>query len=174
MKWYVVHTFASHEFKIKELIEKGIAETPLQDKIGQILIPTHKTFIIKDGKKVEKEKKLFNSYIVIEADLDQSVYNFIKRVPGVTNFLGTGKKPVPLDEFEVNRLLGIQDRDKEKNTAFEYFPGDMVKVIEGPFADFEGIIDKVSADSQKLIVNVTVFGRTTPVEVNAEQVEAIK
>ena len=173
MKWYVVHTYASHEFKIKEAIEKGIKDSPLENKIGQILIPTQKTFHIRDGKKVEREKKLFNSYIIIEADLAQDVFSFIVGLPGVTNFLGAGKKPQPLSEAEVNRLLGINDRDSDSKKDYKFIPGDMVKITSGPFGEFDGVIEKISEDHQKLTVKVTVFGRITPVEVRADQVEIL-
>lgn len=173
MKWYVVHTYASHEFKIKEAIEKGKIGTNLDEKIGQILIPTQKTFHIRDGKKVEREKKLFNSYIIIEAELTPEVYAFIKGMPGVTNFLGSGKKPQPLSEKEVNRLLGISEREKESAEEYKFLPGDMVKITAGPFNEFDGVIEKISDDNQKLIVRVTVFGRVTPVEVKINQVEAV-
>lgn len=173
MKWYVAHTYASHEFKIKEAIEKGILGTDLEDKIGQILIPTQKTFHIRDGKKVEREKKLFNSYIIIEADLTPEVYSFIKGLPSVTNFLGSGKKPHPLSEKEVNRLLGISEREKESAEDYKFLPGDMIKITAGPFSEFDGVIEKISEDRQKLTVKVTVFGRVTPVEVKINQVEII-
>lgn len=173
MKWYVAHTYASHEFKIKEAIEKGIRGTVLEDKVGQILIPTQKTFHIREGKKIEREKKLFNSYIIIEADLTPEIYNFIVGIPGVTNFLGTGKKPQPLSEHEVNKLLGISDREKEDGKQFNFLPGDMVKITAGPFSDFEGVIDKISDDNLKLTIKVTVFGRVTPVEVRSDQVEIL-
>lgn len=171
MKWYVVHTYASHEFKIKEAIEKGVKETDLEDKIGEILIPTQKTFHIREGKRVEREKKLFNSYLIIQMELTPQSYSFIMNLPGVTNFLGSGKKAQPLTENEVNRLLGINDRDKDSPEEYEYLPGDMVKINSGPFTDFEGVIDKISDDRKKLTVKVTVFGRVTPVEVKIDQVE---
>ena len=173
MNWYVVHTYASHEFKIKEAIEKGKAGTDLDSKIGQILIPTQKTFHIRDGKKVEREKKLFTSYIIIEAELTPEVYQFIVGMPGVTNFLGTGKKPQPLSENEINRLLGISDREKDDVKTYQFIPGDMVKITSGPFSDFEGVIEKVNSDQKKLTVKVTVFGRVTPVEVHTDHVEII-
>ncbi|MBN1326921.1 MAG: transcription termination/antitermination factor NusG [Candidatus Cloacimonetes bacterium] len=173
MKWYVVHTYASHEFKIQEAIVKGIKGTELEDKIGQVLIPTQKTFHIRDGKKVEREKKLFNSYIIIEADLTPEVYSFIVGLPGVTNFLGTGKKPQPLSDYEINRLLGIADREKEPGKNYEFIPGDMVRITAGPFSDFDGVVDKISEKEQKLTIKVTVFGRVTPVEVKTDQVEII-
>jgi len=173
MNWYVVHTYASHEFKIKEAILRGVQGTDLESKIGQILIPTQKTFHIRDGKKVEREKKLFNSYLIIEADLIPEVYTFILGMPGVTNFLGSKKKPLPLSENEVNKLLGIADREKDSDREYKYIAGDMVKITAGPFSDFEGKIDKISEDSKKLTVKVTVFGRITPVEVKSDQVENI-
>ncbi|HCX72137.1 MAG TPA: transcription termination/antitermination factor NusG [Candidatus Cloacimonas sp.] len=170
-KWYVVHTYASQEFKVKEAIEKMTADAGLEEKVGQILIPTQKTFHIRDGKKIEREKKLFNSYVIIEAELTPRLYTLIRNVPGVTNFLGTGKKPQPLDKVEVNRLLGIADRDKDSEKNINLIPGDMVKITGGPFNDFEGVIDKISEDKKKLTVKVTVFGRITPVEVRSDQVE---
>lgn len=171
MKWYVVHTLASHEYKIKEALERSIKGTHLEDKVGQILIPTQNTFHIRDGKRVEREKKLFNSYVILELDLSPEVYNFVVGLPGVTNFLGSGKKPQPLSEKEVNRLLGYADRDNEDAESYNFIPGDMVKITDGPFSDFEGVIEKAKKDTGKLIVKVTVFGRVTPVEVRSDQVE---
>lgn len=173
MKWYVVHTYASHEFKIKEAMEKGIKGTSLAGHIGQILIPTQKTFHIRDGKKVEREKKLFNSYVILEAELTPELYSFVVGLPGVTHFLGSGKKPQPLSEDEVKRLLGIDDRDKDTTQNVNYIPGDMVKITAGPFSDFEGVIEKLHDDRDKLTVKVTVFGRVTPVEVRTDQIELI-
>jgi len=172
-KWYVVHTYASHEFKVKDAILKGIQGTELEEKIGEILIPTQKTFHIRDGKKVEREKKLFTSYIILEAELTPAVYSFIVGLPGVTNFLGSKKKPQPLTENEVNRLLGIADRDKDDEKTYQFITGDMVRITSGPFSDFEGVIEKVNEDQNKLTIKVTVFGRVTPVEVRNDQVEIL-
>ena len=173
MKWYVVHTYASHEYKIREAIQRGIMGTDLEGKIGQILIPTQKTFHIRDGKKVEREKKLYNSYLIIEAELSPQIYSYIMGMPGVTHFLGTGKKPQPLSEAEVNRRLGINDREKTESKSYQFLPGDMVRITAGPFSDFDGVIEKVSDDHNKLTVKVTVFGRVTPVEVKSDQVEIL-
>lgn len=173
MKWYVVHTYASQEFKIKEAITRRIQGNDLEDKIGQILIPTQKTFHIRDGKKVEREKKLFNSYVILEADLTPEIYTLIVGLPGVTHFLGSGKKPQPLTEHEVNKLLGIADRDKDAKQEYAFISGDMVKITSGPFSDFDGVIEKISDDKQKMTIKVTVFGRVTPVEVKADQVEIL-
>ncbi len=171
MKWYVLHVFAAKEFTIKEAILKGIEGTDLEPLVGEILIPTQKTFHIREGRKVEREKKIFNSYIIISADLTPKLINYIINLPGVTHFLGTGKKPLPLEEEEVNRLLGISDREDAEMKEYQFIPGDMVMITAGPFTDFEGIVDKVHNDTHKLIVNVAVFGRITPVELNMNQVE---
>ncbi|MEA1971844.1 MAG: transcription termination/antitermination protein NusG [Candidatus Cloacimonadota bacterium] len=174
MKWYVVHTYSSHEFKIRDAILKGIEDTDMADDLGEIMVPTQKTFHIRQGKKVEREKKMFNSYIIIQANLTSSLRTFIQGTPGVTHFLGHGKNAHPLSEVEVNRLLGINDRDDSSTNEYQFIPGDMVNVISGPFSDFDGVVETVNEDSKKLTVKVTVFGRITPVEVNSDQVEIIK
>jgi transcriptional antiterminator NusG len=173
MKWYVLHVYSAREFSIKEAIEKSIAGTDLEKDLGQILIPTQKTFHIREGKKVEREKKIFNSYIIIEANLTPELINFIMEIPGVTHFLGTVKKPLPLSEAEAKRLLGISDREDDTTKDYQFIPGDMVKITAGPFAEFEGVVDKVNHDSHKLTIKVAVFGRVTPVELHLDQVERV-
>jgi len=171
MKWYAVHTMASHEFKIRDAILRTIEGTHLKDKVGQIKIPTKKTYHIRNGKKVPREKKLYNSYVILELDLTPEVYNFIVGLPGVTYFLGSGKKPEPLSEDEVKRLLGEENHETEEGKKSKFMAGDIVKITEGPFSDFEGVIEKSNHTTGKLIVKVTVFGRVTPVEVMFDQVE---
>lgn len=176
MKWYVVHTYSAHENKVKTAIEKGLAGTALEPMVGTILVPVRKTFVIRDGKKVERERKLFTSYVIIEADMTPELKTYILNIAGVTNFLGQTKDkkdPTPLTEDEINRLLGITDKDRIAKTN-EYLPGDMVKVISGPFSDFDGIVQKVADDGNKLVIDVTVFGRRTPVELLTDQVESLK
>jgi len=176
MKWYVVHTYSAHENKVKTTIEKGLAGTSMEVLVGQILVPVRKTFIIRDGKKVERERKLFTSYVIIEAEMTSELKSYILNIAGVTNFLGQTKDkkdPTPLTEEEVNRLLGIADKDRAVK-AHEFMLGDMVKVVSGPFSDFDGVVQKVGDDGTKLVIDVTVFGRRTPVELNADQVEHLK
>ena len=173
MKWYVIHTFAAHENRVKTTIEKGLAGTPMEKQIGQLLVPVQKTFLIRDGKKVEREKKLFTSYVIIQADLTPELITYIKNIAGVTNFLGHGKEPIPLSLEEINGLLGVSDNEKTLR-SYDFIPGAMIKVISGPFTDFEGVVVKSNEDGTKLVINVTVFGRITPVELNSDQVEAIK
>jgi len=176
MKWYVIHTHAAHENKVRTAIEKGLAGTPMEALVGQLLVPVRTTFIIRDGKKIERERKLFTSYVLIECDMTPELRAYIQNIAGVTNFLGQRrdqKELMPLTDEEVNRLLGITDKDRVAKTK-EYLPGDMVKIISGPFTDFEGVVQKINDDSTKLVIDVTVFGRRTPVELNADQVEQIK
>jgi len=176
MKWYVIHTYSAHENKVKTAIEKGVVGTALEPLIGQLLVPVRKTFVIRDGKKVERERKLFTSYVIIQAEMTLELKSYILNIAGVTNFLGQTKDkkdPTALSEDEVNRLLGIAERDKVHKGG-DFMAGDIVKVISGPFTDFEGLVEKVSDDGLKLVIDVTVFGRKTPVELNADQVERIK
>jgi transcriptional antiterminator NusG len=177
MQWYVIHTYSSYENKVKQAIEKGLEGTELREKVGQILVPVRKSYIIRDGKKVEREKKIFSSYVIIQAELTPELRTYILNIAGVTKFLGQSKNhkdPIPLDEEEINRLLGITDREKEPGKIFNFMPGDMVKVTSGPFTDFEGVVQKVADDGAKVVIDVTVFGRKTPVELNSEQIEIIK
>ncbi len=176
MKWYVIHTYSGHENKVKTTIEKGLAETDMEQLVGRLLVPVRKTFIIREGKKIEREKKLFTSYVIMEAEMTSELKTYVLSIAGVTSFLGIGKEhkePVALSQEEVDRLLGITDPDRDMK-KFSFMPGDMVKVISGPFSEFEGLVQKATEDGNKLVIDVTVFGRRTPVELNANQVELIK
>lgn len=176
MKWYVLHTYSGHENKVKTTIEKGLAGTELEKLVGRLLVPVRKTFVIREGKKIEREKKLFTSYVILEAEMTAELKTYCLNIAGVTSFLGISKdhkEPVALSQDEVDRLLGITDPERDLKT-FSFMPGDMVKVSSGPFSDFEGIVQKTAEDGAKLTIEVTVFGRRTPVELNANQVELIK
>jgi transcriptional antiterminator NusG len=176
MKWYVIHTYSGHENKVKTAIEKGLVGTSMEALVGRLLVPVRKSFIIREGKKIEREKKLFTSYVILEAEMSSELKSYILGIAGVTSFLGIGKdhkEPAALSQEEVDRLLGITDPDRDIKT-FSFMPGDMVKVTAGPFSDFEGLVQKSTEDGNKLIIDVTVFGRRTPVELNASQVELIK
>jgi len=176
MKWYVVHTYSGHENKVKTAIEKGLAGTMLESMVGRLLVPVRKSFIIREGKKVERERKLFTSYVIMEAEMCPELKTYVMGIAGVTGFLGIGKEhkdPAALTQDEVDRLLGITDPDRDLK-SFSFMPGDMVKVVSGPFSDFEGIVQKTADDGAKLTIDVTVFGRRTPVELNSNQVELIK
>ncbi|MBN2017717.1 MAG: transcription termination/antitermination factor NusG [Candidatus Cloacimonetes bacterium] len=172
-KWYVLHTYVGKEKKVKEALEKYLEDSDLKDLFGEIIIPSHKTFIIRDGKKVVKEKKIFPNYVLIEMEMTPETYQFVLQLPATTKFLGGNKTPNPLSQKEVNRILGVK-RDKDSVTSeMKFIVGDRIKIIDGPFDDFEGSIERIIEEKDKLVVNVTVFGRITPVEVGFNQVEKL-
>jgi len=176
-KWYVVRAISGKENKIKEYIEVEIANANLGHIIPQVLVPTEKVYQIRKGKKISKDRNFFPGYILLEVKgkLDGEVITLIKNVNGVIGFLGTekGKQPVPLLKHEVNRLLGkvdeLSEQDEEINEPF--LVGETVKVTDGPFNNFNGVIEEVNEDKKKLKVMIKIFGRKTPVELNYLQVE---
>ena len=173
-KWYVVRAISGKERKIKEMIELEINRMKLDRYLAQVLIPTEKVYQIKQGKKVSKERNYFPGYVLIEADLKGEVPHVIKSVNGVIGFLGNKNgDPVPLRQAEVNRILGkvdeLEESDEEINIPF--IVGESVKVVDGPFNSFTGIIEEVDKDKKKLKVMVKIFGRKTPLELNYMQVE---
>ena len=173
-KWYVVRAISGKERKIKEMIELEINRMKLDRHLAQVLIPTEKVYQIKQGKKVSKERNYFPGYVLIEADLKGEVPHVIKSVNGVIGFLGNKNgDPVPLRQAEVNRILGkvdeLEESDEEINIPF--IVGESVKVVDGPFNSFTGIIEEVYKEKKKLKVMVKIFGRKTPLELNYMQVE---
>ncbi|MBC8526895.1 MAG: transcription termination/antitermination factor NusG [Candidatus Cloacimonetes bacterium] len=172
-EWYVLHTYVSREKQVKEALEKFLEESELKDYFGAILISSHKTFIFKNGKKLVKEKKIFPNYILIEMAMTPETYNFVLRIPGATKFLGSNKVPKPLSEAEINRILGVKQDKDAISRKVNFLVDSRIKIIEGPFNDFEGTVERIIEDKEKLVVNVSVFGRITPVEVNFNQVESL-
>jgi len=170
----VVRAISGKERKIKEMIELEINRMNLDRYLAQVLIPTEKVYQIKQGKKVSKERNYFPGYVLIEADLKGEVPHVIKSVNGVIGFLGNKNgDPVPLRQAEVNRILGkvdeLEESDEEINIPF--IVGESVKVVDGPFNSFTGIIEEVYKEKKKLKVMVKIFGRKTPLELNYMQVE---
>ncbi|HBX50781.1 MAG: transcription termination/antitermination factor NusG [Bacteroidetes bacterium RIFOXYA12_FULL_35_11] len=173
-KWYVVRAISGKEKKIKEYIESEISRLKLQDYVSQVLIPTEKVYQIRKGKKISKERNYFPGYILLEADLSGEIAHIIKNVTGVIGFLGTKTgEPLPLRIAEVNRILGkvdeLAERSEELSIAFNI--GEEVKVIDGPFNSFKGVIEEVNEEKKKLKVMVKIFGRKTPLELSFMQVE---
>lgn len=174
-KWYVVRAISGQEKKIKSYIEAEVRRNNMDEYVSQILIPTEKIYQIRKGKKVSKEKSLFPGYILVEAALIGELPHIIDNVTGVIGWLGGSKggNPVPLSTAEVNRILGkvdeMADRDEEINIPF--IIGESVKVIDGPFNNFSGVIEEINEEKKKLKVTVKIFGRKTPVELSYMQVE---
>ena len=173
-KWYVLRAIGGKEKKVKEYIESEVSRLNLQEYVSQVLIPTEKVYQIRNGKKVSKERNFFPGYVLVEATLVGEVSHILKNIPNVMGFLGSkGGEPIPLRLSEVNRILGKVDElaagDEELNIPF--FVGESVKVIDGPFNSFTGVIEEVNEEKKKLKVMVKIFGRKTPLELSFMQVE---
>jgi len=172
--WYVIHTLTGQEEKVKTNIENKLKEGQLSENVFEILIPTEQVSEVKDGKKKISLRKFFPGYVLVRMDLSDEAWYTIRNIPGVTGFIGTKTKPVPLLESEVNLILKQTEERKEKPTPKVLFEkGDNVKIIEGPFINFNGTIEEVNPDKGKIKVMVSIFGRATPVELEYWQVERV-
>ena len=171
-KWYVVRAISGNEKKVKIYLESEINRLKLQDYISQVLIPTEKVYLVRNGKKVSKERNYLPGYVLIEAVLTGEIPHIIRNIPGVLGFLGSKDQPVPLRQAEVNRILGKVDELSEQGAEFSipYIVGETVTVIDGPFNSFSGIIEEINEEKKKLKVMVKIFGRKTPLELSFTQV----
>lgn len=174
-KWYVVRAVSGQEKKVKLYIESEITRLGMQDYVSQVLIPTEKVYQIRNGKKISKERSFFPGYILIEASLVGEIPHIIKNITGVLGFLGAKNDmdAVPLRQSEVNRILGKVDELAESNEELNvpFIIGEAVKVIDGPFNSFSGVIEEINEEKKKLKVMVKIFGRKTPLELSFMQVE---
>ena len=174
-KWYVLRAIGGKEKKVKEYIENEIANAGLQDFVSQVLIPTEKVYQIRNGKKISKERNFFPGYVLVEAYLVGEIPHILRNIPNIIGFLGDtkGGEPVPMRQSEVYRILGRVDEmaasGEEMNIP--YVVGETVKVIDGPFNGFNGIIENINEEKKKLEVMVKIFGRKTPLELSFMQVE---
>ena len=175
MKWYIIHTYSGFERKVKESIESRVRAYPeLEQKIGQVLIPTESVTEVRGGKKYTSERMFYPGYVLVEMDMDDTVWHVVKNTPRVTGFVGTGQQPTPLSDEEVNHIVyRVQEgRDKPK-LKIKFEKNEQVRITEGAFATFTGVVDEVNEDRSTLKVMVTIFGRSTPVELEFGQVEKI-
>ena len=172
--WYVVHTQTGSEEKVKTSLENKLVVENMGELISKVIIPTEQISEIRSGKKTISQRKFFPGYLLVEMELNEQTYLFIKKTPGVTGFIGLGKKPMPLPQQEVDSILKRTEETQVKPSpkiAFE--KGEQVRVKEGPFVNFNGTIDEIHPEKGKLKVNVSIFGRATPVELEYWQVEKI-
>lgn len=171
-RWYVVHAYSGFEKKVAEALKERIELAGMQDKFGEVLVPTEEVVEVRGGQKRRSERKFFPGYVLVEMDLADDSWHLVKDTPRVMGFIG-GKadKPAPITEAEANAILQrIETADKPKpKTIFE--AGEMVRVIDGPFNDFNGVVEEVNYEKSKLHVAVLIFGRSTPVELDFGQVE---
>ena len=172
-KWYVVRAISGNEKKVKQYLEHEIALKNLQDSISQVLIPMEKIYLIRNGKKVSKERNFFPGYVLVEAVLTGEIPHLIRNIPGVLGFLGAKGEPHPLRPSEVKRILGKFDELSEhgEEMSIPFIVGETVTVIDGPFNSFSGVIEEINEEKKKLKVMVKIFGRKTPLELGFMQVQ---
>ncbi len=171
-KWYIIHTYSGYENKVVTMINEEIRKKNLADSFEDFLIPTQKTLEIKKGKKIEGEKKFYPGYILIKMIMNDDTWHLVKKVTKVSGFLGAANKPVPLRQDEAERILGqIREGVESVVPTINFEIGETVKVADGPFASFNGVVEEVDADRSRLKVAVSIFGRATPVELEYTQVE---
>jgi transcription termination/antitermination protein NusG len=173
-KWYVVRAIAGKEKKAKEYIENEISRLALQEFVSQVLIPTEKVYSVRNGKRISKDRSLFPGYVLIEANLVGEITHIIKSIPNVINFISEKNgSPVPLQESEINRILGKMDDlyGQSEELTDPFIIGESVKIVDGPFSNFSGTIEEINEEKRKLKVTVKIFGRKTPVELSFIQVE---
>ena len=175
MKWYIIHSYSGFERKVKESIEARVrADERLAPKIGRVLIPTESVTEIRNGKKYTSERMFYPGYVLVEMDMDDNVWHVVKSTPRVTGFVGTGQQPTPLSEEEVQQIVyRVADSKEKPKLKVKFGKNESVRITEGPFASFTGQVDEVNEDRETLKVMVTIFGRSTPVELEFGQVEKV-
>lgn len=171
-KWYVIHTYSGYENKVKTNLERRVASMNMKHKIFRVLIPTEDEIEIKEGKRRIAKRKIFPGYVLVEMIMDDDSWYVVRNTPGVTGFVGSGGKPVPLGEQEVKQILRQLVTDTPK-LRINYQKGDAVRIVSGPFQEFTGVVDEILYDKEKVRVLVSIFGRETPVELDFSQVEKV-
>lgn len=173
-RWYIIHAYSGFERKVKESIESRVQAFGLHDRIGRIMVPTEPVTEIRNNKKYTIERVFLPGYVLVEMDLDHEIWHLVKNTPRVTGFLGTGESPVALTEAEISSILFRSDVSKDKpRMKVKFEKNESVKITDGPFANFNGVVDEVNEDRETLKVMVTIFGRSTPVELEFSKVEKI-
>ena len=173
-RWYIIHAYSGFERKVQESIASRVQAYGLQNRIGRIMVPTEPVTEIRNGKKYTIERVFLPGYVLVEMELDNEIWHLVKNTPRVTGFLGTGEKPVALTEEEISSIIYRADVSKDKpRMKVKFEKNESVKITEGPFANFNGVVDEVNEDRETLKVMVTIFGRSTPVELEFSKVEKI-
>lgn len=171
--WYVIHSYSGYENKVKANLETRIKSMHMEDRIFEVHIPMEDVVEIKNGKKVTVPRKVFPGYLLVRMILDDDSWYAVRNTPGVTGFVGGNNKPTPLSRREVERFLGVQEEEEQVKPRFKpaWEVGETVRVVTGPFADFNGIIEDINLDQSKVTVLVNIFGRDTPVELGFEDIQ---
>lgn len=173
-RWYIVHTYSNFEKKAAEEIKRQAQIQGLEDLIEDVMVPTEKVVEVRRGQRVNAERKFLPGYILVKADMTDEAYHLIKNVPKVTGFLGQNNKPMPLRQSEVDRILNqVQEGAERPKSSITFEIGEQVRVADGPFTSFNGVIEEVDEDRSRVKVAVSIFGRATPVELEFTQVEKV-
>ncbi|MCH8991531.1 MAG: transcription termination/antitermination protein NusG [Acidobacteria bacterium] len=171
--WFVIHSYSGYENKVKANLESRVKSMHLEDKVFDVVIPMEDVVEYKGGKKVTVQRKKFPGYVLVRMYLEDDTWYAVRNTPSVTGFVGSGTKPTPLSRREVERILGVRKDEEKKAPRFkpDWEVGETVRVLDGPFAEFNGIIEDFNVDQSKVRVLVDIFGRETPVELNFEQIQ---
>jgi len=173
LHWYVVHAYSNFEHKVKTSLEERISRAGLQEKFGEILVPTEEVVEIREGSKRRSERKFFPGYVLVQMEMDDETWHLVKEVPKVLGFIGgTTEKPAPITENEAHSILNrVQEGVDKPRPKVLFEPGEVVRVTDGPFNDFNGVVENVNYEKSKVRVAVQILGRSTPVELEFDQVE---
>jgi transcriptional antiterminator NusG len=173
MRWYVVHAYSGFEAQVRRSMEERVNRMGLQDKFGEILVPTEEVVEMREGTKRRSERKFFPGYVLVHMELDDDTWHLVKDVPKVLGFIGgTGDRPVPITDKEADAILQrVQEGVEKPRPKVLFEPGEMVRITDGPFNDFNGVVEEVDYEKSKMRVSVLIFGRSTPVELEFGQVE---
>jgi transcriptional antiterminator NusG len=174
MRWYIVHAYSNFERKVADSIKERALNAGLADKFEEVLVPMEEVVEMRRGRKVSSERKFFPGYVLVKMELNDQTYHLIKNTPKVTGFLGTDNKPIPITEAEAGRILQqVQEGVERPKPSVTFEIGEQVRVADGPFASFNGLVEEVDEERARLKVAVSIFGRATPVELEYGQVEKL-
>jgi len=172
MNWYIVQAYSGFEKKVADSIKDVMKKSSMETNLGEVLVPTHKVTEVKKGKRTQKQKKYFPGYILVKLDLNKQIYHKIKNIQKVSGFLGPEGKPVPVSENEVKKIMNqITETETNPSAGISFEIGEKVRVCDGPFASFSGLVEEIDEDKSRLKVSVSIFGRPTPVDLEYNQVE---